>query len=99
MKKLFAAIALSASLAACATTSLQSAVSYSCVGMAGAIRGLTVARAEGKLSVGTVNKVSSAINIVDPYCGSDTPPTMDSVTLTAFNQARELLLSELDKVK
>ena len=85
-------------LAACQSTPSQD-VAYSCIGMTGTLRVLTLARAQGKLSDSTVSDVNKAIAIVDPYCSSPNPPTMDSVTLTAFDQARTLLLSKLDQVK
>lgn len=97
MKKLILAVAFLA-LAACGGNQLTQTVSYSCVGMTGALKVLTVARQEGKLSTDAVSIVNQAVDIVDPYCGAPNPPTMDSVTLTAFNQARDLLLAKLDEV-
>lgn len=96
MLKLFYALALTLSLAACQTTNptadqFTQEIETACASASTALKVLTVANDAGKLTPAQQTQILSAAGVITPVCGSPNPPTMDSLKMQAFLQAVTLL--------
>lgn len=90
--KRFLIFVLACLLAACAGLDTRTQqIAAGCATASAALRALTIANDEGKLSTEQQGQILSAAGFITPICAATTPPTLDSVKLEAFNRAILLL--------
>lgn len=100
---LFAALAF-ASVPACTSLSgaaspeveatTTAAVQSTCASAKAALRVLTVANEQGKITPAKKSAISTAGHALLPVCGARAPPTVSSVEMAAFEAAAGLLIRQ-----
>ena len=87
------------SLTGCTTTQVSSATdatigktaAYSCTAAAGALEVITQYR--DKLTQTQSDNITTAVNVINPVCSSNTVPTAGTLQATLFNEAMSSLIS------
>lgn len=93
LKTLALGLMMAVGLAGCQSFPTETQkIATSCSVASTALKTLTVANQEGKLSVEDKVKISAAAHEIEPICGAEDPPTMDSVKRLAFERAIDVLI-------
>ncbi len=88
-------------LAACASLGFKSdlqKIEVACVTAAAAVKTLTVANGEGKLTEAQQRAIEGAITTAAPICGATEPPTLTDVQAQAFAAAIVVLQEQASRL-
>lgn len=95
------ALALMISLALSACSGLdtrEKQLPAGCAIASAAVQTLALANEAGKLTSQQQTNIIMAIGYIDPICGADAPPTMDSLKYEALTRAIIMLQAEVAKL-